>query len=268
MPMIFWKATYVITWLGRDDSMVSAAMSFKRTRSTESLATLLCNRFFTRLWIIQEVLLGRLVYVLCGNVWISYLEMEETARDKQEFLRRRIDHTTSLYLLWDSVHNRNGRHLAQCIERYSSNDCENPRDRVYALLGLVKQEEQVYVDYTKSVPEVFVDALRVLAGSYYSLSGIHSGPHALPYNYGDIGYLLATHMGFSAHQLHRLQYYLSETDAPPEWFDKVLRFLLYGDESAYQEEEDDNQDDDDDADGDEYYDEEGNKAFNYTTSWL
>jgi hypothetical protein len=70
-------------------------------------------------------------------------------------------------LLWDSIYNREGRHLTQCIERYCQNDCQDPRDKVYALLGLVEAEEQVPIDYKKSVAEVYLYTVQILARSWW-----------------------------------------------------------------------------------------------------
>ena len=35
--------------------------------------------------------------------------------------------------------------------------CENPRDKVYGLMGMVRKEDGVVVDYRKSVMEVYLD---------------------------------------------------------------------------------------------------------------
>jgi hypothetical protein len=41
---------------------------------------------------------------------------------------------------------------------FSKSECQDPRDKVYALQGILGQEERIAIDYAKSVNEVFRDA--------------------------------------------------------------------------------------------------------------
>ncbi|KAF1846021.1 HET-domain-containing protein [Cucurbitaria berberidis CBS 394.84] len=228
MPTIYWRSTCVITWLGIDTDTVAAALDFAATRSADALTVLLSNRYFTRLWIVQEVLLAREVHVLAGTVWLGFQDMEETAREQVDKMLYGV-RNPSLYLLWDSIHNRQSRHLAQCIDRYSSNHCEKPQDRVYSLLGLVKPEEQLAIDYEKSVPEVFVDAVKVLARSHWRQHPYTRFSKEPPYITTFMS--LAKNMGF-AQQLDTLRKLTKEiynTKPSAAWYQKVLQYL----ESSY-----------------------------------
>tara|TARA_R110002003_G_scaffold6_1_gene271 strand:- start:11415 stop:12128 length:714 start_codon:yes stop_codon:yes gene_type:complete len=77
MPDIYQRAHYVITWLGNSADIVEAATEFHTTESADSLIVLLKNRYFKRLWVIQELLLAREVHVLCGTIWLNMREMEQ-----------------------------------------------------------------------------------------------------------------------------------------------------------------------------------------------
>jgi hypothetical protein len=77
MPDIYQRAHYVITWLGNSADIVEAAAQFHTTESADLLIVLLNNRYFKRLWAIQEVLLAREVHVLCGTIWLNMREMEQ-----------------------------------------------------------------------------------------------------------------------------------------------------------------------------------------------
>lgn len=39
-------------------------------------------------------------------------------------------------------------------------DCSDPRDKVYALLGMLPPEQRIVVDYTKSIEQVFLDVIK------------------------------------------------------------------------------------------------------------
>ncbi|KAF2822906.1 hypothetical protein CC86DRAFT_258786, partial [Ophiobolus disseminans] len=165
MPRIYRQAIHVIQWLGSDPGMMEAAAEFQTTKSISSLTTLLDNRYFTRLWIIQEVLLAKRVKVLCGSQWLDFREMAERAQEQEKVADLRSDtdvRQTSRLLLRDGTFKRQGRSLNHCLRRYSANHCVDARDKVYGLLGLVREDEQVPVDYNRSVLMVFLDTLKVL----------------------------------------------------------------------------------------------------------
>jgi hypothetical protein len=126
------------------------------------------NRYFKRLWVIQEVLLAREVHVLCGTIWLNMREMEQRycKENKMVSLGGEDIPFVSLSLLWDGTHNRYFRSLAESIIKYSTNDCGNPGDKVCALQGLVKREQRIPVDYRKSILLVFLDAVDMLAKNH------------------------------------------------------------------------------------------------------
>jgi hypothetical protein len=129
-----------------------------------ALVRLLNNEYFTRLWVVQEVLLAQEVRVLCGMTWVMLKDLETCAEQKLTIVHSSIMNE-SLFLLWDRRHNRNYRNLQQCLDRYSMSKCKDPRDKVYALRGVLHahESEHLLVDYKKPVLEVFYDAVRVIA---------------------------------------------------------------------------------------------------------
>ncbi|KAH7081971.1 heterokaryon incompatibility protein-domain-containing protein [Paraphoma chrysanthemicola] len=171
MSKVYSNADYVVVWLGESEETEKAAKAFVNGgtpgESSDPLVTILSDQYFTRLWIIQELLLARTVIINCRETWGLHLSIVQLHVQKhQDVISSRI-RNPSLFLLWDSVYNRKGRHLAQCLERYCHNDCQNPRDKVYALLGLVKAEEQVPIDYSKPVSGVYIDTLQILARRWW-----------------------------------------------------------------------------------------------------
>jgi hypothetical protein len=176
MSHIYRQCIFVISWLEYDTKTYHTARKFFESNytSADALIVLLRNRYFTRLWIVQEVLLAPKVLVYCGNVWLPFAEMQKCASDKQQIVHAQISNS-SLYLLWDCVHNREGRDLVSCIDRYSLNDCQDPRDKIYALLGLVTEHESARLDvnYDKPVEEVYFDAVKVIFNNFRSKGNRH-----------------------------------------------------------------------------------------------
>jgi hypothetical protein len=171
MSAVYKHAVCVVVWLGDSEETETAAKTFDGDAMSEypnALVTILRNRYFTRLWIIQELLLARRVIINCRETWgilLSRVQAHIELYQIQDLIHDRINNP-SLFLLWDSIYNREGRHLTQCIE-HCQNDCQDPRDKVYALLGLVEAEEQVPIDYKKSVAEVYLDTVQILARSWW-----------------------------------------------------------------------------------------------------
>jgi hypothetical protein len=54
-------------------------------------------------------------------------------------------------------------YLNDCLNRYAANQCADPRDKVYGLLGTVKQELGTpIINHDRSLQEVFLDTTRYL----------------------------------------------------------------------------------------------------------
>ena len=120
------------------------------------LSTLLRDSYFTRLWIVQEVLLARKISVFCrgvsGPVWISWGDLCKSVAGNRLWLRRMGYPESVITLLHDghSVYSLI-ESLNWCIENFSGNACKDPRDKVYGLLGHVPAEDRVLfeIDYGK-----------------------------------------------------------------------------------------------------------------------
>jgi hypothetical protein len=138
-----------------------------RSRNWEThhlLEEVLHNRYFTRLWIVQEVLLANIVYIVCGNIWTTWKEIRnwimllpphrfEELPDAKWLFQQKDD------TLWGGYQGS----LFDCIDRFSHMDCENGRDKVYGLLGLADPRcWRPEIDYNKSVFRVYLDTVRIL----------------------------------------------------------------------------------------------------------
>jgi hypothetical protein len=180
MSEIYSKAWLVIAWLGCTDEAQQAAEKIsKHSASIWTVLTLLTNTYFDRLWIIQELLLAQQLYLLCGNIWFRPHAMMEHLPNYNDSIAQEAQQTgyPSTFLIWDSIHGKNQRTLAHCLKHYSRNKCTNPRDKVYGLLGIVLENERPPVDYSKSVWDVYVDAVYALARNSHPSPEEFFSPH-------------------------------------------------------------------------------------------
>jgi len=52
--------------------------------------------------------------------------------------------------------------LLRVIHRFAGYDCEDPRDKLYGLLGLVNDASDLSIDYARLPQQVFMDAVLVM----------------------------------------------------------------------------------------------------------
>lgn len=128
-----------------------------------NIRKLLDHPWFTRVWVLQEIKAARDAKVLCGQCTVSWREFESAYRYLHggnpvlnQFLSlirvsvdEQIDPATIIF-------------QRLCESRYCG--ATDPRDKVYALLGLLPQEmvDLIHVDYTKSVAQVYIATASLL----------------------------------------------------------------------------------------------------------
>lgn len=127
----------------------------------------ICNRtYWTRRWVLQEVLLARNPVLFCGLQrckWLPFLVVTEGGYNPESFSphwHRHLRHCTAVPMLqgWHEGTTVNSR---QCLQsmllRYSSLVCSDARDRIYALNSLAGWQA-VPVNYGLTPAEVLSDA--------------------------------------------------------------------------------------------------------------
>ncbi|KAK8103226.1 hypothetical protein PG984_016372 [Apiospora sp. TS-2023a] len=143
----------------------------------DSISYLTNRPYWSRFWVIQEFLLGRSVRVHCGNTSMDWFDFRDLV------YREDLGHDTLLPdgnpraippnasaavpLLMGRSINRlpeypQALHILLVQHRHSM--CKDPRDRVFALLGLVSEDERLFLgrifpDYTLSERHVLIITL-------------------------------------------------------------------------------------------------------------
>ncbi|KAH7407098.1 heterokaryon incompatibility protein-domain-containing protein [Phaeosphaeria sp. MPI-PUGE-AT-0046c] len=174
MNEIYLSADYVIAWLGFGERRVEAkrhaqyggteyeaAHDYKRTGDLKFFKVLLYNEYFQRLWVAQEFVLARRVRILVKDVWL-YDEVKADA--ELDLAQLRSESPASAYRMFQrrlqcTLRDVRLDTLEQTLGHFSTGDCEDPRDRVYGLLGLVGfQRSKIRIDYAKPPQQVYMDA--------------------------------------------------------------------------------------------------------------
>jgi hypothetical protein len=172
MAQIYKDCDSMIIWLGsQDQRFKEAADEFVYKPRRESLLILLRDYYWTRLWVVQEVLLARAVQIychgMCGVIKIPWDEVHAVATGCSLWLGQHGGSKEVLALIANQGMNHY-QGLRLTIARFSGYNCEDPRDKVYGLLGIVREKERLEPDYNKPVQEVFLDVARALRGSKMS----------------------------------------------------------------------------------------------------
>ncbi|OCK79122.1 HET-domain-containing protein [Lepidopterella palustris CBS 459.81] len=137
--------------------------------------------WFERVWVLQEVAMSKDALVMCGPETIPWIRLDRAHRLISFLRRRKLDHKMGYALkevenrLWlicnvwfDLHHFQKKRSLWYLVGNLSRLKASNPRDLVYALLGLAADAEQlqITIDYSKTVNDVFIEVATLLLRSH------------------------------------------------------------------------------------------------------
>ena len=189
MDQTYRDALVVSVWLGLppipDDVKLHSDRNHAQIRTFEirgfdwynHLEDLANRPYWTRFWVIQECLLAQQVHVYCGSSrvdWEFFKELLGRTTGDVQYLDEDFDNTKSTSGSWAAWPLVAGRHpykhpeLAQPLYKllisHGKSRCKDPRDRVFALLGLVTPDERLlllrfFPDYDMDLDDVVLVAL-------------------------------------------------------------------------------------------------------------
>ncbi|KAK7192189.1 ankyrin repeat and sam domain containing protein 6 [Paraphaeosphaeria sporulosa] len=182
MHQIYTRATGVIAWLGDSVDGSDLAMQFiadtaheviraspedhtdssiqKGTRT--ALINLALRPYWSRLWILQEVIAAKKVDLMCGQKRVDWSCFERFFGIHRQFY---MNHYPAFKKAHTIVLERSGnqsRALFSLLQRFTDWQCKDTRDKIYGLTGLVTHEIDLVVDYEKPVEIVLHDVLTAL----------------------------------------------------------------------------------------------------------
>jgi hypothetical protein len=137
-----------------------------------ALNFILENQYWTRLWIVQEIFLAKEIKI---HVALYSFDGRLLERLQTEFGPKNGYDTTDWTNWNETMHARREMKskrldLHEALYRWSDQECQDPHDQVYGLLGLV-HKPKIKVDLTKSICEFFeeimdLDGTKILARRY------------------------------------------------------------------------------------------------------
>jgi hypothetical protein len=182
MAKIYNKASEIIVWLGLGDQSTQKALvriqqdyeSYKKRppsppgqyipshkwitcdqdEGKNAVKAIFNNTYFTRLWIVQELLLSQKKTVYCGPAKATWESFRFVFHNSFNVLKDRM--TQLVFYQAEKMS------FFENIEAICKFKCQDPRDKVYGALSFLKPRGRIVVDYSKSVEEVFLDAVRAI----------------------------------------------------------------------------------------------------------
>lgn len=211
IPEIYGKAEQVVLWLGveRDNSakaykllygLTHAEFQLSHETDLSSVVSLFDRDYWSRLWVVQEILHAKNILVQCGPRQLSWNDyalastLFQTERDTLAKIFTQVRASCDSTRLITSQHELSplqiltdhGPASIQRARELYSNDSQNPyvyflnllrigrtklasdpKDRVYGILGILpdKIRAKLRVNYLLPVREIYVDVLETLLGS-------------------------------------------------------------------------------------------------------
>ncbi|KAI1283441.1 heterokaryon incompatibility protein-domain-containing protein [Xylaria sp. FL0933] len=144
-----------------------------------ALARLIGNEYFNRLWVVQEIASARKIQVLCGDQSIRWDDLTFVLifMGNPEMLRSlqrtedmgvvacdqdSLRHANTILNTKSSVSRGVSSSLAFVLCNFRSLKCKDPRDKVFGILGLVRNTDHplIHPDYNKTEIQVYKDVAK------------------------------------------------------------------------------------------------------------
>ena len=176
MGEIYRLAKQVIVWVGREDKHSTALFNFMREPSfrkclpsseyrifsgkdirvyREAFDEFCSRSYWTRLWIVQEIGLASKIEIQCGADSARWEAFTKAG------LMFRGDEKLPMRIAQQRIRRRGGScSLDSLLKDCGESLCQDPRDKVYGLLGLVTEGQVLEVDYSKSLFDLFADLVQ------------------------------------------------------------------------------------------------------------
>lgn len=143
--------------------------------SVWSCLTNLCQQtYWTRLWIVQELVKAKELLLMWGDEQIPW-NVLSAALHTIQFNNLHIRTSPARFAPWDVIAHsapfqvwlqrdgtRSEQSLLQLMETYHRSDCSVPHDKAYALTGISTDSQLIQVDYHESLPDLYVNLMKLV----------------------------------------------------------------------------------------------------------
>jgi hypothetical protein len=151
MHSIYTSASCVLVYLGDCGKEIEYAMALLKSPnisfSVEIYNGLVRLPYFSRVWVVQEVKLAREATISCGTTTIHWKTLQAQTRTPSNLI-------TPFAKAW--IYSNKDDILPLLLDTVES-CCFDPRDKIFALMGLVRQgvREELPIDYSLSVQQLY-----------------------------------------------------------------------------------------------------------------
>jgi Heterokaryon incompatibility protein (HET) len=177
MKDIYESAIGVIVWLGdaaRDMDRISCFFDPSveihfdyYDHSVSIFYRLLCNPWWRRMWVIQELLVARKVTVQCGRYTVSWPRFCQLVSNIEERNFPYFDAEKMIRLRNEWQWKKFPQGLLRLAWDFRDKEASDARDKLYGLLGLLPQEDHLITP--RYFDQVFKDFARAWINRYGSL---------------------------------------------------------------------------------------------------
>ncbi|KAG4439012.1 hypothetical protein IFR05_005528 [Cadophora sp. M221] len=161
---------YMLADPAKDQTFVDGTKAYppevENVKAWVQLSRLFQRPWFERLWVIQEISVSQRAMVLCGKYMILWSQLEKAA---QYILRPRgipvPPHNQKILPLMGahrmtqvsikSMWNVDEKNILTILHSTQDTKCLDPRDRLYAILGIIEDKEDVEIDYSIPMEQVY-----------------------------------------------------------------------------------------------------------------
>ncbi|KAK2814133.1 hypothetical protein FQN50_000537 [Emmonsiellopsis sp. PD_5] len=151
-----------------------------------SIMDVFTRPYFTRTWIIQEIIVSCEATVLCGSYQVDWTPFHRAANHivQDEFRASRAPQPATLFLIAlirriERRFEKGDLRLRTLLRHFRSSKASDPRDKVFALLGLMcrngasanskPRAAMIKADYTKAIEDVYREAAAYIITDEQSL---------------------------------------------------------------------------------------------------
>lgn len=179
-----------LNWKGYPESEITERFPEEEEQRREShtlhiaaIASWCKRSYWRRMWVVQEIQLAKQLFIHCGEKkisWSAFTRARECMADWHEPFESEKEAyesmRTSLPARMDDLRAKGRTRqipLIDWLETFEASMCTEPKDKVYALVGLASdcQNNELTVDYSKSMSQIFFDVLRLYFGDELSAAG-------------------------------------------------------------------------------------------------
>jgi hypothetical protein len=202
MGSIYSQAAQVAVWLGSaadhsdlaidrlNEGFFSAAQPIDvvspwTTVEAEAILELCQRRYWRRIWIIQEVVLGKKTVFYCGEKSLEGVQLAAIFEGLEHLIANRGHSSTFLHRLiqqsdassiirqrtyWHRDPKLTGFGVIELLHAHKYKECTDPRDRIYGLLSLAKETQvkllDITADYSNSTSDIYRQILNAYCDVY------------------------------------------------------------------------------------------------------